>query len=160
LLKTAKRIPGIYLSSVWVVLLASAWVLFWSFGVVCSLSVQFAPLIILALLVNLAYTLETLRNVVCAITAKRVATIYLGQPSSLSMMQALRAAFVTWFGSICMGSLFVPILQILRVMVSECEILIIASWMELSFPISLLKWGTGFHFCAWSPKSTRMNPQY
>ena len=84
---------------------------------VTALSVPFAPLIILALLATLAWTLETLRNVVCASTARRVAAVYLDKPP-ISGSQSLSTAFSTWFGSICMGSLFVPTLHILRVMVS------------------------------------------
>lgn len=114
-LRTAKKVRGTYLISMWVLLVASVWVVFWSFGVVSALSFKMAPLVILALLASLAWTLETLRNVVSTATARGVAALYLDSAAHPHWDRSLHFAFTSWFGSICLGSLIVPILHVLRV---------------------------------------------
>lgn len=115
-LNTAKKVRGTYLISMWVLLVASVWVVFWSFGVVSALTFQLAPLVVLALLVSLAWTLETLRNVVCTATARGVAAQYMTNAGHSHWDGSLHSAFTSWFGSICLGSLIVPILHVLRMM--------------------------------------------
>eukprot|EP00250_Pteridium_aquilinum_P013458 c21355_g1_i1 orf=200-1948(+) len=114
-LSAAKKVRGTYLISTWVLLVASVWVVFWSFGVVSALSFKLAPLVVLALLASLAWTLETLRNVVCTATARGVAAHYLDSVARTHWDRSLHSAFTSWFGSICLGSLVVPILHVLRV---------------------------------------------
>ncbi|MCO5571325.1 hypothetical protein L7F22_025063 [Adiantum nelumboides] len=114
-LRTVKKVRGTYLISMWVLLVASVWVVFWSFGVVSALTFELAPLVVLALLVSLAWTLETLRNVVCIATARNVAALYTTNAMHPHWDRSLHSAFTSWFGSICLGSLIVPILHVLRV---------------------------------------------
>ncbi|KAI5080986.1 hypothetical protein GOP47_0004169 [Adiantum capillus-veneris] len=114
-LNTAKKVQGTYWISTWVLAVAAVWVVFWSFGVVSALTFELAPLVVLALLVSLAWTLETLRNVVCTYTARGVAAIYMTNAAHSHWDRSLLSAFTSWFGSICLGSLIVPILHVLRV---------------------------------------------
>lgn len=117
-LNTAKRVPGTYLVSLWILLIGSVWLVFWSFGVVCALSFRFAPLIILGLLASMAWTLETLRNVAYTTIARSTSRLYLNEAdgSAIRWERCLHVAFTSSFGSICLGSLVVPSLHVLRVL--------------------------------------------
>ncbi|KAH7351684.1 hypothetical protein KP509_19G009800 [Ceratopteris richardii] len=115
-INTAKEVHGTYMISFWVLVMAFVWLMFWSFGVVSALTFQLAPLVVLALIVSLAWTMETLQNVVCAATARGVATYYTVGTDQTHWDRSLLSAFTSWFGSICFGSLTVPVLRMLRAM--------------------------------------------
>ncbi|KAH7352037.1 hypothetical protein KP509_19G026000 [Ceratopteris richardii] len=114
-LNTARKVRGTYVISLWVLLIASVWLLFWSFGVVSALTFHFAPLVVMALLVSMFWTLEILRNVVCAAISRDVAVYYIVGADQSHWDRSLYSASTSWFGSICMGSLIVPVLHTLRV---------------------------------------------
>ncbi|KDO83307.1 hypothetical protein CISIN_1g007321mg [Citrus sinensis] len=98
------------------------WMSFWILAVIGALNFYFPPLIIIALVLSLAWTTEVMRNVV-NLTVCRVISLYyiLGMQSSTQF--CFQRALTQNLGSACLGSLFVPTIEALRIVARGLNLL-------------------------------------
>ncbi|KAK4253758.1 hypothetical protein QN277_010394 [Acacia crassicarpa] len=90
------------------------WMSVWVLAVIGSLNFYFPPLIISALILSLAWITEVLRNVVHITVSRVIALYYLRGMQSSTHFCFLRA-LTRNLGSACLGSLFVPTIEALRI---------------------------------------------
>ncbi|XLR56485.1 hypothetical protein HN51_010777 [Arachis hypogaea] len=90
------------------------WMSLWSLAVVGALNFYLPSLVIIALVLNLAWTSEIMRNVVNISVSRVVALYYLRGMQSSTKFGFLRA-MIRNLGSACLGSLFVPAIEATRV---------------------------------------------
>ncbi|XP_057457629.1 protein PNS1 isoform X2 [Lotus japonicus] len=98
------------------------WISLWSLAVIGSLNFYFPPLVILALVLSLAWTTEVMRNVVNITVSRVIALYYLRGMQSSTQFCFLRA-LTRNLGSACLGSLFVPAIEALRVVARALNLL-------------------------------------
>ncbi|KAL9421026.1 hypothetical protein AB3S75_038569 [Citrus x aurantiifolia] len=98
------------------------WMSFWILAVIGALNFYFPPLIIIALVLSLAWTTEVMRNVV-NLTVCRVISLYyiLGMQSRTQF--CFQRALTQNLGSACLGSLFVPTIEALRIVARGLNLL-------------------------------------
>lgn len=90
------------------------WMSLWILAVIGALNFYFPPLIIILLVLSLAWTTEVLRNVV-NITVSRVIALYYLRGMQASTHFCFLRALTRNLGSACLGSLFVPTIEALRI---------------------------------------------
>ncbi|KAI9116671.1 hypothetical protein K1719_012329 [Acacia pycnantha] len=90
------------------------WMSVWVLAVIGSLNFYFPPLIISALILSLAWITEVLRNV-AHITVSRVIALYYLRGMQSSTHFCFLRALTRNLGSACLGSLFVPTIEALRI---------------------------------------------
>jgi len=83
--------------------------------VIGAQSYRFPPLTILGLVLSLAWTVEVMRNVV-NLTVSRVISLYYLRGMQSSTQFCFQRALSVNLGSACLGSLFVPTIEALRIM--------------------------------------------
>ncbi|CAN7037720.1 unnamed protein product [Brassica rapa subsp. trilocularis] len=98
------------------------WMSLWIFGVIGALNFYFPPLVIIGLVLSLAWTTEVMRNVVNLTVSRVVALFYLrGMQSSTRF--SFQRALSRNLGSACLGSLFVPTIEALRIVARGLNLL-------------------------------------
>ncbi|KAG2244225.1 hypothetical protein Bca4012_024256 [Brassica carinata] len=98
------------------------WMSLWIFGVIGALNFPFPSLVIIALVLSLAWTTEVMRNVVNLTVSRVVALFYLrGMQSSTRF--SFQRALSRNLGSACLGSLFVPTIEALRIVARGLNLL-------------------------------------
>ncbi|XP_028760560.1 protein PNS1 isoform X1 [Neltuma alba] len=90
------------------------WMSVWILAVIGALNFYFPPLVIIALVLSLAWITEVLRNVV-NITVSRVIALYYLRGMQASTHFCFLRALTRNLGSACLGSLFVPTIETLRI---------------------------------------------
>ncbi|KAK1370451.1 Choline transporter-like protein [Heracleum sosnowskyi] len=90
------------------------WMLVWMFAIIGSLNFYFTPLVITALVLSLAWTTEVMRNVANQTVSRVIALYYLRGMQSNTQFCFQRALSKN-LGSACLGSLFVPAIEFLRI---------------------------------------------
>ncbi|KAH6784853.1 Plasma-membrane choline transporter family protein [Perilla frutescens var. hirtella] len=90
------------------------WMSLWIFAVVGALNFYVPPLIIMALVLSLAWTAEVMRNV-ANLTVSRVIALYYLRGMQSSTQFCFQRALSNNLGSACLGSLFVPTIEALRI---------------------------------------------
>ncbi|OIW16883.1 hypothetical protein TanjilG_01748 [Lupinus angustifolius] len=98
------------------------WISLWSLAVIGALNFYFPPLIIIALVLSLAWTTEVMRNVVNITVSRVIALYYLRGMQSSTQFCFLRA-LTRNLGSACLGSVFVPTIEALRVVARALNLL-------------------------------------
>ena len=110
--------------SFWFLLMAATWQLFWCLGIVSVISIgSLFPLVIIALLISMAWTLGTLRNVVVVGSAHSIASFIYNDPSNEdndnnnNKITIRQPSLYSTLGSISFGSFVVPLVHFLKIMV-------------------------------------------
>ncbi|KAJ1409026.1 Choline transporter-like [Sesbania bispinosa] len=98
------------------------WISLWSLAVIGALNFYFPPLIIILLVLSLAWTTEVMRNVVNITVSRVIALYYLRGMQSSTQFCFLRA-LTRNLGSACLGSLFVPAIEALRIVARGLNLL-------------------------------------
>lgn len=98
------------------------WISLWILAVIGALNFYFPPLIIIALVLSLAWTTEVMRNVV-NITVSRVVALYYIRGMQSSTQFCFLRALTRNLGSACLGSLFVPTIEALRIVARGLNLL-------------------------------------
>ena len=98
------------------------WMSLWIFGVIGALNFYFPPVVIIGLVLSLAWTTEVMRNVVNLTVSRVIALFYLrGMQSSTRF--SFQRALSRNLGSACLGSLFVPTIEALRIVARGLNLL-------------------------------------
>lgn len=98
------------------------WISVWCVAVIGAANFRFAGLTILALVVSLAWTAEVMRNV-ANLTASRVIALYYLRGMQSSVQFSFQRALSYNLGSACLGSLFVPTIEALRILARGLNLL-------------------------------------
>ncbi|PNX94747.1 protein PNS1-like, partial [Trifolium pratense] len=98
------------------------WISLWILAVIGALNFYFPPLVIIALVLSLAWTTEVMRNVVNITVSRVIALYYLRGMQSSTQFCFLRA-LTRNLGSACLGSLFVPTIEALRIVARGLNLL-------------------------------------
>ncbi|KOM42899.1 hypothetical protein LR48_Vigan05g050300 [Vigna angularis] len=98
------------------------WISLWILAVVGALNFYFPPLTIILLVLSLQWTTEVMRNVVNITVSRAIALYYLRGMQSNTQFCFLRA-LTRNLGSACLGSLFVPAIEALRIVARGLNLL-------------------------------------
>lgn len=113
-LEPAPKFNDLNQPTYWMLVAGLLWMSLWNLAVVGSLNFYFPPLVITALVLSLAWITEVMRNVVNLTVSRTIALYYLrGMQSSTHF--SFQRALTKNFGSACLGSLFVPAIEALRI---------------------------------------------
>lgn len=125
MLRQAVTVIGHFPSTIWAAMLCLVlsveFIAVWVFGVSGAASQNDSIFIIIGLLISLYWTMEVFHNLSHVTTAGTVATYYFqrqnmpGNPTGRSLKRAATSSF----GSICLGSLLVAIIQTARTLVQS-----------------------------------------
>ncbi|KAF8022271.1 hypothetical protein BT93_G2424 [Corymbia citriodora subsp. variegata] len=98
------------------------WMSLWNLAIIGALNFYFPPLIILALVLSLAWVTEVMRNI-ANITVSRVIALYYLRGMQSSTQFCFQRALTYNLGSACLGSLFVPAIEALRIVARALNLL-------------------------------------
>ncbi|KAL1564373.1 protein PNS1-like isoform X2 [Salvia divinorum] len=98
----------------WMLGAGFCWMSLWIFAVVGALNFYIPALVIIALVLSLAWTAEVMRNV-ANLTVSRVIALYYLRGMQSSTQFCFQRALSNNLGSACLGSLFVPTIEALRI---------------------------------------------
>ncbi|XP_027937228.1 protein PNS1 [Vigna unguiculata] len=98
------------------------WISLWILAVIGALNFYFPPLTIILLVLSLQWTTEVMRNVVNITVSRAIALYYLRGMQSSTQFCFLRA-LTRNLGSACLGSLFVPAIEALRIVARGLNLL-------------------------------------
>lgn len=98
------------------------WMSFWIVAVIGALNFYLPPLIIIAMVLSLAWVTEVMRNV-ANITVSRVIALYYLRGMQSSTQFCFQRALTYNLGSACLGSLFVPSIEGLRIVARGLNLL-------------------------------------
>lgn len=99
-----------------------AWISVWCVAVIGAVNFRFPGLTILGLVVSLAWTAEVMRNV-ANLTVSRVIALYYLRGMQSSVQFSFHRALSHNLGSACLGSLFVPTIEALRILARGLNLL-------------------------------------
>lgn len=128
------------------------WMSVWILAIVGALNFYFPPLVIFALILSLAWTTEVLRNIV-NLTVSRVIALYYLRGMQSSTQFCFQRAMTINLGSACLGSLFVPTIEALRILAralnllrGEDEFLCCCAHCCLNVMEKIFKYGNGWAY--------------
>ncbi|KAJ6302906.1 hypothetical protein OIU77_016903 [Salix suchowensis] len=128
------------------------WMSLWILAVIGAMNFYFTPLIIIALGLSLAWTAEVMRNIV-NLTVCRVMTLYYLRGMQSSTQFCFQRALTQNLGSACLGSLFVPAIEALRIVArglnlleGEDEFMFSCAHCCLGIMQSIFRYGNGWAF--------------
>ncbi|KAL0429217.1 UNVERIFIED_CONTAM: hypothetical protein Sradi_0547700 [Sesamum radiatum] len=121
-LEPVSKFPDINHPIYWMLGAGFLWMSFWILGVIGALNFYVPPLIIIALVLSLAWTAEVMRNV-ANITVCRVIALYYLRGMQSSTEFCFQRALSKNLGSACLGSLFVPTIEALRIIARGLNLL-------------------------------------
>jgi hypothetical protein len=98
------------------------WISVWCMAVIGAAQFRFPGLTILALVLSLAWTAEVMRNV-ANLTSSRVIALYYLRGMQSSVRFSFQRALSHNLGSACLGSLFVPTIEALRILARGLNLL-------------------------------------
>jgi hypothetical protein len=98
------------------------WMSIWILAVIGALNFEFSPLVIIGLVLSLAWTTEVMRNVANQTVSRVIALYYLRGMQSNTQFCFQRAISKN-LGSACLGSLFVPAIEALRIVARGLNLL-------------------------------------
>jgi hypothetical protein len=98
------------------------WISVWCVAVIGAVNFRFPGLTILALVLSLMWTAEVMRNV-ANLTASRVIALYYLRGMQSSVQFSFQRALSYNLGSACLGSLFVPTIEALRILARGLNLL-------------------------------------
>lgn len=136
----------------WMLLAGFLWMSLWILAVIGALNFYFPPLIIIALVLSLGWTTEVMRNVV-NLTVSRVIALYYLRGMQSSTHFCFQRALTQNLGSACLGSLFVPSIETLRIVArglnlieGEDEFMFCCARCGLKIMDSIFKCGNGWAY--------------
>ncbi|KAH7851393.1 hypothetical protein Vadar_010917 [Vaccinium darrowii] len=121
-LEPLSKIPDLNQPTCWMLGVGFLWMSMWILAVVGSLNFYLPPLIIIALVLSLAWTAEVMRNV-ANITVSRVIALYYLRGMQSNTQFCFQRALSKNLGSACLGSLFVPAIEALRIVARGLNLL-------------------------------------
>ncbi|XVF22898.1 hypothetical protein REPUB_Repub12eG0210300 [Reevesia pubescens] len=121
-LEPVSKFPDLNQPAYWMLGSGFLWMSLWILAVVGALNFYFPPLIIIALVLSLAWTIEVMRNVV-NITVSRVIALYYLRGMQSNTKFCFQRALTRNLGSACLGSLFVPAIEALRIVARGLNLL-------------------------------------
>ncbi|XP_072975446.1 uncharacterized protein [Typha angustifolia] len=102
--------------------LGFVWISLWCFAVIGALNFYYPPLTVIALVLSLMWTAEVMRNVANLTVSRVIALYYLRGMQSTTQFSFQRAISIN-LGSACLGSLFVPTIEALRILARGLNLL-------------------------------------
>ncbi|KAK6140522.1 hypothetical protein DH2020_025735 [Rehmannia glutinosa] len=113
-LEPVSKFPDLNQPTYWMLGAGFLWMSFWILAVIGALNFYVPTLIIMALVLSLAWTAEVMRNV-ANLTVSRVIALYYLRGMQSSTQFCFQRALSHNLGSACLGSLFVPAIEALRI---------------------------------------------
>ncbi|KAJ6692047.1 CHOLINE TRANSPORTER-LIKE (SLC FAMILY 44) [Salix purpurea] len=98
------------------------WMSLWILAVIGAMNFYLTPVVIIALVLSLTWTAEVMRNIV-NLTVSRVIVLYYLRGMQSSTLSCFQRAVTLNLGSACLGSLFVPTIEALRIVVRGLNLL-------------------------------------
>ncbi|KAI5576492.1 hypothetical protein BDE02_09G048400 [Populus trichocarpa] len=136
----------------WMLGVGFLWMSLWILAVIGAMNFHFTPLVITVLVLSLAWTAEVMRNIVNLTVSRVIALYYLRGMQSIPQ-NCFQRAFTQNLGSACLGSLFVPTIEALRVVVrglnlleGEDEFMFSCAHCCLNVMQSIFRYGNGWAF--------------
>ncbi|KAJ6905269.1 protein PNS1-like isoform X2 [Populus alba x Populus x berolinensis] len=136
----------------WMLGVGFMWMSLWILAVIGAMNFHFTPLVIIVLVLSLAWTAEVMRNIVNLTVSRVIALYYLRGMQSIPQ-NCFQRAFTQNLGSACLGSLFVPTIEALRVVVrglnlleGEDEFMFSCAHCCLNVMQSIFRYGNGWAF--------------
>ncbi|KAK4803340.1 hypothetical protein SAY86_001543 [Trapa natans] len=128
------------------------WMSLWILAVIGALNFYIPPLIIILLVLSLAWTTEVIRNI-ANITVSRVVALYYLRGMQASTQICFQRAVTLNLGSACLGSLFVPAIEALRIVArglnlleGEDEFMFSCAKCCLGVMTTIFRYGNGWAF--------------
>ncbi|KAL6569981.1 hypothetical protein OROMI_014495 [Orobanche minor] len=121
-LEPVSKFPDINQPTYWMLGACFLWMSFWILAVIGSLNFYVPPLVIIALVLSLCWTAEVMRNV-ANLTVSRVIALYYLRGMQSSTQFCFQRAMSNNLGSACLGSLFVPAIEALRIVARGLNLL-------------------------------------
>ncbi|XP_021736347.1 protein PNS1-like [Chenopodium quinoa] len=128
------------------------WMSLWILAVIGSLNFYLTPLVIIGLVLSLAWTTEVMRNV-ANLTVSRVIALYYLRGMQSSTHFCFHRALTRNLGSACLGSLFVPTIEALRIISrglnlveGEDEFMFSCAHCCLNIMNSIFRYGNGWAY--------------
>ncbi|KAA8520206.1 hypothetical protein F0562_014462 [Nyssa sinensis] len=121
-LEPVSKFPDLNQPTYWMLGIGFLWMSLWILAVIGALNFYFPPLIIILLVLSLAWTAEVMRNVANLTVSRVIALYYLRGMQSSTQFCFQRAVSIN-LGSACLGSLFVPAIEALRIVARGLNLL-------------------------------------
>ncbi|XP_020595323.1 protein PNS1-like isoform X2 [Phalaenopsis equestris] len=121
-LQPVHKFPGVNGPAYLMMGLGFIWISLWCFAVIGALEFYYPPLTIFALVLSLMWTAEVMRNV-ANITVSRVIALYYLRGMQCNIQFSFQRAASLNLGSACLGSLFVPSIEALRIIARGLNLL-------------------------------------
>lgn len=128
------------------------WMSIWIVAVIGALNFYLTPLVIIGLVLSLAWTTEVMRNV-ANLTISRVVALYYLRGIQSSTHFCFQRALTRNLGSACLGSLFVPTIEALRIISrglnlveGEDEFMFSCAHCCLNIMNSIFRYGNGWAY--------------
>ncbi|XP_027113881.1 uncharacterized protein [Coffea arabica] len=136
----------------WMLAAGFVWMSLWILAVIGSLNFYYPPIVIIVLVVSLAWITEVMRNVV-NLTVSRVIALYYLRGMQSSTQFCFQRALSKNLGSACLGSVFVPSIEALRIVArglnlieGEDEFMFCCARCGLRIMDSIFKRGNGWAY--------------
>ncbi|KAL3814787.1 hypothetical protein ACJIZ3_016055 [Penstemon smallii] len=121
-LEPVSKFPDLNQPTYWMLGAGFLWMSFWILAVIGALNFYVPPIVIIVLVLSLAWTTEVMRNV-ANITVSRVIALYYLRGMQSSTEFCFQRALSINLGSACLGSLFVPAIEALRIVARGLNLL-------------------------------------
>ncbi|GMI75782.1 hypothetical protein like AT5G13760 [Hibiscus trionum] len=151
-LEPVGKFPDLNQPAYWMLGSGFLWMSLWILAVVGALNFYYPPLVIIALVLSLAWTTEVMRNVV-NLTVSRVIALYYLRGMQSNTQFCFQRALTRNLGSACLGSLFVPAIEALRIVArglnlleGEDEFMFSCAHCCLNVMQSIFRYGNGWAY--------------
>lgn len=121
-LEPVAKFPDLNQPTYWMLGAGFLWMSFWILAVIGSLNFYVPPVVIIVLVLSLCWTAEVMRNV-ANVTVSRVIALYYLRGMQSSTQFCFQRALSNNLGSSCLGSLFVPTIEALRIVARGLNLL-------------------------------------
>ncbi|KAE8727472.1 Plasma-membrane choline transporter family protein isoform 2 [Hibiscus syriacus] len=151
-LEPVDKFPDLNGPAYWMLGSGFLWMSLWILAVIGALNFYYTPLVIIALVLSLAWTTEVMRNVV-NLTVSRVIALYYLRGMQSNTQFCFQRALSRNLGSACLGSLFVPAIEALRIVArglnlleGEDEFMFSCAHCCLNVMQSIFRYGNGWAY--------------
>lgn len=121
-LEPVSKFPDLNRPTYWMLGIGFVWMSIWILAVIGALNFYFPPLVIILLVLSLLWTAEVMRNV-ANLTISRVIALYYLRGMQSNTQFCFQRALSKNLGSACLGSLFVPTIEALRIVARGLNLL-------------------------------------
>lgn len=151
-LEPVSKFPDLNHPTYYMLVVGFLWMSLWILAVIGALKFYFPPLVIILLVLSLAWTTEVMRNV-ANLTVSRVIALYYLRGMQSSTQFCFQRALTKNLGSACLGSLFVPAIEALRILArglnlleGEDEFMFSCAHCCLRIMESIFRYGNGWAY--------------